>query len=144
MKTFARPLSWTLFMLALVLVAVLAATVPPDLSAPVPVALAHHSAAGGVGPGECGDLVSDQVALMTKGRTDGMVVTASYSHGCQSYTTRNLVGTGRDEAYGYPGQQANCEYFGRQDVVNTFRYYFDTEIDPSQVKVSCSRYSGPD
>jgi hypothetical protein len=30
-------------------------------------------------------LVSDQVALMTKGRTDGMVVTASYAHGCQSY-----------------------------------------------------------
>jgi hypothetical protein len=108
------------------------------------VALAHHSAAGGVGPGECGNLVSDQVGLMTKGRTDGMVVTASYSHGCQSYSTRNLVGSSQSESYGYPGQQANCEYFGRQDVVNTFRYYFDTEIDPAQVKVSCSKYTGPD
>jgi hypothetical protein len=107
-------------------------------------ALAHHSAAGGVGPGECGNLVSDQVGLMTKGRTDGMVATASYSQGCQSYRLRTLIGTGHDEAYGYPGQKENCEYFGRQDVVNTFAFYFDTIIDPAQVKVSCSRYVGPD
>lgn len=108
------------------------------------IALAHHSQQGGVGPGECGDLVYDSVGLMTKGRTDGMVATASYSQGCQSYRLRTLVGTGRDESYGYAGQQSNCEYFGRQDVVNTFRYYFDTEINPDDVKVSCSRYSGPD
>jgi hypothetical protein len=108
------------------------------------VALAHHSAAGGVGPGECGNLVSDQVGLMTKGRTDGMVVTASYSHGCQSYSTRNLVGSSFSESYGYAGQKENCEYFGRQDVVNTFRWYFDTEINPQDVKVSCSKYTGPD
>jgi hypothetical protein len=137
-KTFARTMTWIVILL------VLSCSSPLfDPLAATP-ALAHHSAAGGVGPGECGDLVSDQVSLMTKGRTDGMVVTASYSHGCQSYTTRNLVGTSTSESYGYPGQQANCEYFGRQDVVNTFRYYFDTEIDPNDVKVSCSKYTGPD
>jgi hypothetical protein len=48
------------------------------------VALAHHSAAGGVGPGECGNLVSDQVGLMTKGRTDGMVVTARTSRAARA------------------------------------------------------------
>lgn len=137
MNTFARAMTWIVILLALILPCSSSLLDPPT-------ALAHHSAAGGVGPGECGTLVSDQVALMTKGRTDGMVVTASYKLGCQSYATRNLVGTGLSESYGYPGQQANCEYYGRQDVVNTFRFYFDTEIDPAQVMVSCSRYSGPD
>jgi hypothetical protein len=135
-KTFARAMTWALIVLALVL--------PCSSSSALAAPAASHSQQGGVGPGECGDLVYDSVGLMTKGRTDGMVVSASYSQGCQSYRLRTLVGTGLSESYGYPGQQSNCEYFGRQDVVNTFRFYFDTEIDPAQVKVSCSRYSGPD
>jgi hypothetical protein len=105
---------------------------------------ASHSAGGGVGPGACGDLVYDSVSQMTKGRTDGMVVTASYARNCQSYRLRTLVGTSFSESYGYAGQQENCEYYGRQDVVHTFAFYFDTVIDPAQVTVSCSRYSGPD
>jgi hypothetical protein len=136
MKKIARPMTWTLIVLALILTSL---PFPP-----VPLALASHSQQGGVGPGECGDLVYDSVSQMTKGRTDGMVATASYTKGCQSYALRTLVGTGRDESYGYPGQKENCEYFGRQDVVNTFKFYFDTEINLNDVKVSCSRYTGPD
>lgn len=110
------------------------------LATPTP-ALASHSMAGGAA---CGDRTFDGVAEMTKGRTDGMVVTASYGEGCTSYRYRNLIGTGRGEAYGYAGQQENCERVGRLDVQNFYRYYFDREIDPSRVTVSCSPYAGPD
>jgi hypothetical protein len=106
-----------------------------------PVALASHSMTGGA---ECGSRSFDGVADMTKGRTDGMVVTASYATGCKSYSYRNLIGTGLDEAYGYSGQQENCIRVGQTDVANFYRYYFDTEINPSDVKVSCSAYAGPD
>lgn len=102
---------------------------------------ASHSMAGGA---ECGSRMFDGVADMTKGRTDGMVVTASYAVGCKSYQYRNFVGTSLSEAYGYSGQQANCVRVGQTDVANFFRLYFDTEIDPSAVKVSCSAYAGPD
>ena len=104
-------------------------------------AYASHSMNGGA---ECGDKSFDGVANMTKGRTDGMVVTASYSTGCKSYQYRNLVGTGTAEAYGYSGQEDNCLRVGQTDVARFYRYYFDTEINPADVKVSCSAYSGDD
>ena len=100
-----------------------------------------HSMAGGA---ECGDKSFDGVANMTKGRTDGMVVSASYSVGCKSYSYRNLVGTGLDEAYGYSGQEANCVRVGQTDVARFYEFYFDTKINPADVKVSCSAYSGAD
>jgi hypothetical protein len=64
--------------------------------------------------------------------------------GCKSYSYRNLVGTGIGEAYGYSGQQANCIRVGQTDVARFFEFYYDTKINPSDVKVACSAYSGPD
>jgi hypothetical protein len=97
-----------------------------------------------MGGAECGDLVYDGVGQMTKGRTDGMVVSASFSTGCKSVSYKNLVGTGFTEAYDYSGQRSNCVRYGQEDVARMFRYYFDTEIDPSAVRVTCSKYQGPD
>lgn len=102
---------------------------------------ASHSLAGGA---ECGSRSFDGVADMTKGRTDGMIVDASYSVGCKSYHYRNLVGTGINESYGYAGQKENCVRVGQTDVASFFAMYFDTEIDPGAVKVSCSPYFGAD
>jgi hypothetical protein len=107
---------------------------------PLP-ASASHSMSGGA---ECGSKSFDGVADMTKGRTAGMVVTASYATGCKSYSYRNLVGTGIGEDYGYSGQQANCVRVGQTDVARFFEFYYDTKIDPSAVKVSCGQYAGPD
>lgn len=122
-------------MRALALLALLLALVMPT------VASAHHSAAGGE---DCGTLRADAVAEMVKGRTDGMVYAVDHQVGCKRLILRNLVGTGFGEAYDYPGQRANCVRWGQQDAANVYRYYFDTEIDPASVKVTCSRYSGPD
>lgn len=106
-----------------------------------PPAYASHSMVGGA---DCGTFRFDAVSDMTKGRTDGMVVSADHQVGCKRYVYRNLIGTGRGEAYGYSGQQANCVHAGQVDVASFYRYYFDTEIDPSSVSVKCSAYSGSD
>lgn len=101
---------------------------------------ASHSANGGA---ECGVNEWDGVGFMNKGRTDGMVFTVDHTVGCKTVKIRNMIGTGITEAYGYSGQQAACVAAGQRDAAMTFKYYFDTEIDPSSVKVACSRYAGP-
>jgi hypothetical protein len=100
------------------------------------------------GSASCGVNEWDGVGFMTKGRTDGMVYSVDHTtreRGCeQTVRIRNLVGTGTDEAYGYPGQESNCQRYGKQDAVNTFRWYFGVQVDPASIQVICSRYSGSD
>lgn len=96
------------------------------------------------GSADCGVNEWDGVGFMTKGRTDGMVYSVDHTVGCKTVRIRNLVGTGTDEGYGYPGQESNCQRYGKQDAVNTFRYYFGVSVHPEDIKVSCGRYSGPD
>jgi hypothetical protein len=100
------------------------------------------------GSAECGVRDIDMVSVMVKGRTDGMIATVDHTEharGCsQTVRLKTLIGTGRDESYGYPGQAGNCEFYAREDVSRTFRYYFGVEVDPSSIQVKCSRYVGPD
>jgi hypothetical protein len=106
------------------------------------------SAESAGGSADCGVKDIDMVSIMTKGRTDGMVATVNHTEharGCsQTVKLRTLIGTGRDESYGYPGQASNCELYAREDVSRTFKYYFGVEVDPSSIKVTCSPYNGPD
>lgn len=105
-------------------------------------AYAHHSLAGGE---DCGTRRVDNVAEMTKGRTDGMVLSVDHQIGCAHVILRNLVGTGIDESYGYAGQRENCVRYGQQEAAGIFTYYFDIKnVDPSSIPVTCSAYSGPD
>lgn len=104
-------------------------------------ASAHHGMLSGP---ECGVREWDGVAFMTKGRTDGMVYQVDHTVGCKRVVIRNLVGTGRGESYGYAGQEANCQRYGKQDAVNTFNYYWHETVSPDDIAVTCSRYQGPD
>jgi len=104
-------------------------------------AYAHHSLVGGA---DCGTRVADDVGEMTKGRTDSMLITVDHTVGCKHVIVRNIVGTGLDESHGYAGQETNCVKYGRDEAVNIFRYYFDTEVDRESIAVKCSRYNGPD
>lgn len=117
------------------------ATIVIALMLPGPV-YAHHSLAGGE---DCGTRRVDNVVEMTKGRTDGMVVSVDHQIGCARVILRNLVGTGLDESYGYAGQRENCVRYGQQEAAGIFRFYFDIpNVDPSSIPVTCSAYSGPD
>lgn len=125
----------TILMLAVLVLAAVGAAVP---------AYAESAA----GSADCGVNEWDGVGFMTKGRTDGMVYTVSHTtheRGCdQTVKIRNLVGTGTAEAYGYPGQEANCQRYGKQDAVNTFRWYFGVTVNPADVRVICGAYAGDD
>ena len=93
---------------------------------------------------DCGVNEWDGVGFMVKGRTDGMVYSVDHSVGCKRVVIRNLVGTGTDESYGYAGQEANCQRYGKEDAVRTFRYYFHLDVSPGDINVQCGRYAGPD
>lgn len=107
---------------------------------------ASHSMAGGA---ECGERSFD--ADLIKGRTDSMLVIVDHTVGCKTYHYKNYVGA---DCVGEPCSpasmseriwQANeCQRVGKLDTVNFFRFYFDTEIDPASVRVSCPLYGGPD
>lgn len=115
-----------IFVLALLVLVVL----------PAPAYASHAS--------ECGTDSWDGVGFMTKGRTDGMTYRADHTVGCARVVVVNLVGTGTDEAYGYPGQEANCQRYGKDDVVRTFKYRFHVTVSPDDVTVTCNRYVGSD
>jgi hypothetical protein len=103
--------------------------------------VASHSAAGGA---ECGTFRSDSVAEMTKGRTDGLVISVDHQDGCARVVIKNLSPAGHGEAQGNAGQVARCERYGREEAAGVFRYYFDRDVAPADIAVSCLPYRGDD
>lgn len=96
---------------------------------------------------ECGTYI--WAADLIKGRTDGMVVHAHHAVGCWTYDFTNLIGAdaGRiatNEKSERAWQTRMCIEDGQQQVVGHFRYYRGIEINPDDVKVTCTPYSGPD
>jgi hypothetical protein len=91
------------------------------------VALAHHSAAGGVGPGECGDasLRSGRPHDQGPDRWDGRhrVLLPRLPE----LSTRNLVGSSFSESYGYPARRRTASISGgrtwsiRSGIISTPR-----------------------
>lgn len=100
---------------------------------------AHHSWVGGA---DCGTHEWDDTTFLTKGRKGSdlgsMVGSVDHTVGCKRVVKKMLIFAG------VGGIEAACERRTRAAAVATFAYYFDTEVDPAAIKVTCRRYEGKD
>lgn len=104
-----------------------------------------HASHGMVTLPECG--VREWSADLVKGRTGSVVVSVEHTVGCKTYRYRNYVGADREDqgsARETAWQLAECQRVGKLDTVRLFDYGWHTTVNPDDVRVSCTRYSGPD